>query len=148
MGGIATGAPVLAALFLIAALASLAMPGSANFVGELYILFGAFSSHLVLGLVASVGVALAAVYMIRLYQRSMHNRPGPGVEPRELGRGDVALLAPLAVVILGLSFYPQFLLERSKESAAAAVRPAGLIAGTAEPVEPAGEPAAVKDPPR
>ena len=77
-------APVLAALFLIVALANLAMPGSANFVGELYILFGAFEAKLACGLVASAGVALAAVYMIRLYQRAMHNRVGPAVESREI----------------------------------------------------------------
>ena len=58
------------------------MPGSSNFVGELYILFGTFQSKIVYGLVASVGVVFAAVYMIRLYQRSMHNRPGPDVESR------------------------------------------------------------------
>ena len=44
MGGIAFRAPVLAALFLIVALAILAMPGSANFVGELIVLFGAFET--------------------------------------------------------------------------------------------------------
>ena len=68
-------APVLAALFLIVALATLAMPGSGNFIGEILILFGTFEDKLVYGLVASVGVVLAAVYMIRLYQR--HDaRPG------------------------------------------------------------------------
>ena len=41
MGGLAYRAPVLAALFLIVTLATLAMPGSANFVGELLVLFGA-----------------------------------------------------------------------------------------------------------
>ena len=41
------------------------MPGSPNFVGEILILFGAFEDKLVFGVVASVGVALAAVYMIR-----------------------------------------------------------------------------------
>ncbi len=82
MGGMALRAPVLAALFLIVALATLAMPGSPNFVGEILILFGAFEDQLVYGLVASVGVVLAAVYMIRLFQRSMHNRVGPGAEPR------------------------------------------------------------------
>ena len=69
LGGIAFRAPVLATLFLIVALATLAMPGSANFVGEILILFGAFEDKFVFGLVASVGVVLAAVYMIRLFQR-------------------------------------------------------------------------------
>src|SRR5918912_3679861 len=40
MGGIAFRAPVLASLFLIVALATLAMPGSSNFIGEFLILFG------------------------------------------------------------------------------------------------------------
>ena len=71
-------APVLAALFLIIALATLAMPGSANFVGEILILFGTFEDKLVYGLVASAGVVLAAVYMIRLFQGTMHNRVGAG----------------------------------------------------------------------
>ena len=47
MGGIAFRAPVLAALFLIVALATLAMPGSANFVGEFFILLGLFGTKLV-----------------------------------------------------------------------------------------------------
>ena len=88
-------APVLAALFLIVALATLAMPGSANFVGEILILFGAFEDKLVYGLVASVGVVLAAVYMIRLFQRTMHNRAGPAVESREIDGVNLAAIAPL-----------------------------------------------------
>ena len=79
MGGIALRAPVLAALFLIVTLATLAMPGSPNFVGEILILFGALEDKLVFGLIASVGVVLASVYAIRLFQKSMHNRVGPGV---------------------------------------------------------------------
>src|SRR5204863_6169779 len=87
MGGIAFRAPVLAALFLIVALATLAMPGSSNFAGELLILFGTFQTKIVYGLVASLGVVLAAVYMIRFYQRSMHNRLGANAESRDLALG-------------------------------------------------------------
>src|SRR6476469_2268257 len=74
MGGMATRAPVLAALLLITALATLAMPGSGNFVGELLILFGIFGTKFAYGVLASFGVALAAVYMIRFFQRTMHGR--------------------------------------------------------------------------
>ena len=45
MGGIAMRAPVLAALFLIVAFATLAMPGSSNFVGEFLILLGVFKAE-------------------------------------------------------------------------------------------------------
>src|SRR5205814_8514721 len=86
MGGIGFRAPVFAALFLVVALATLAMPGSSNFMGELLILFGTFSTKLVFGLVAGAGVALAAVYLIRFYPRAMHHRPAPGVGPRDLTR--------------------------------------------------------------
>jgi NADH-quinone oxidoreductase subunit M len=116
MGGLATRAPVLAALFLIAALAALAMPGSGNFVGELYILFGIFDSKIAFGIVASAGVVLAAVYMIRMYQRAMHNRLSPGAESRELSRADFGLIAPLVAVIIFLGVYPNFVLARTQTS--------------------------------
>ena len=113
MGGIAFRAPVLAALFLVVALATLAMPGSSNFVGELLILFGTFDQKLAYGIVASVGVVLAAVYMIRFYQRSMHNRVGPHVESRDLALGpELSVIAPLVLIILALGVYPNFLLHR------------------------------------
>src|SRR4051795_13277025 len=117
MGGIAFRAPVLAALFLIVALATLAMPGSSNFAGELLILFGIFDQKLAYGIVASVGVALAAVYMIRFYQQSMHNRVAPGVESRDLALPDLATIVPVVGVILALSIYPQIVLQRSEPAA-------------------------------
>ena len=79
-GGIAFRAPVLAVLFLIAALATLAMPGSANFAGEFLILLGTFDSVQAIAIIASIGVVLASVYALRMYIRSMHNRVGPKVE--------------------------------------------------------------------
>jgi NADH-quinone oxidoreductase subunit M len=116
MGGIAFRAPVLAGLFLIVALATLAMPGSSNFVGELLILFGILSTKLAFGVLAGGGVVLAAVYMIRLYQRSMHNRMGAAVESRDLTRGELVTIAPLVAVILALGFYPHFIVRRTQRS--------------------------------
>ena len=74
MGGMALRAPVLAALFLIVALATLAMPGSANFIGEFYILNGLFQAKIVFAFIAISGVAMSAYYALRLYQQTMHNR--------------------------------------------------------------------------
>jgi NADH-quinone oxidoreductase subunit M len=127
MGGLAFRAPVLAALFLITALATLAMPGSSNFVGELLILFGAFSTKIAFGLVASVGVALAAVYMIRVYQRSMHNRTGPNVESRDVTRWELATIAPLVAVIVALGVYPHFIVSRTERSTMKRVEQASVF---------------------
>jgi NADH-quinone oxidoreductase subunit M len=132
MGGMAFRAPVLAAVFLIVAFATLAMPGSSNFVGELYILFGTFqkSNTFVYGVVASVGVVFAAVYMIRFFQRAMHNPVGPHVESRDLALGpELSVIAPLVLVILALGVYPNFLLHRinafapSQDRAQVALKP-------------------------
>ena len=84
MGGIAMRAPVLAALFLIVTMALLAIPGSANFIGEFYILNGVFQEKIVFAIVASLGVAMAAYYALRLFQHAMHNRKPEGVESREI----------------------------------------------------------------
>jgi NADH-quinone oxidoreductase subunit M len=121
LGGMAFRAPVLAALFLVTALATLAMPGSANFVGEILILFGTFEDNLVYGLVASVGVVLAAVYMIRLYQGTMHGRVGPAVESREIDRVNLAAVAPLVALMIALGVYPHFVVERTERDVQQAI---------------------------
>jgi NADH-quinone oxidoreductase subunit M len=121
MGGIAFRAPVLAALFLVVAFATLAMPGSANFVGEFYILLGVFQSKLAIALVASVGVVLASVYALRMFIRAVHNRVGERVESREIGRADALIVVPLVAVIVAIAVYPQLALRRAEPSVKASV---------------------------
>jgi NADH-quinone oxidoreductase subunit M len=124
-GGIAFRAPVLAVLFLVVALATLAMPGSANFAGEFLILLGVFNSKLAIALIASLGVILASVYALRFYIRAMHNRVGPGVTSFELRLVDGLVLVPLVLVILAFAVYPQRALDsgqRAVKATVAAVR--------------------------
>jgi NADH-quinone oxidoreductase subunit M len=116
MGGIAFRAPVLAGLFLIVALATLAMPGSSNFVGEFMILLGVFKAKLAIAVIAFAGVVGAAFYALRVFIGAMHNRVGPKVSSREIGMSDLAALVPIVVVILAFAFYPQFALRRSEPS--------------------------------
>ncbi|HEY7933315.1 MAG TPA: NADH-quinone oxidoreductase subunit M [Solirubrobacteraceae bacterium] len=129
MGGIAFRAPVLAALFLIVALATLAIPGSSNFAGEFLILLGAFNAKLAIAIIAFSGVVMASVYALRLLIRSMHNRVGPKVHSRELTLRDGAVLVPLVAVILLLALYPQFALRRSERAVSAAVSAAHALSG-------------------
>jgi len=121
MGGLAFRAPVLTALFLIVALATLAMPGSPNFVAEFLILLGVFQEKIVFAIVASVGVVLAAVYMLRAYIRTMHGRVGPRATSREMRRRDGLVLVPLVAVLLFLAVYPQFALRRAEPGVLTAV---------------------------
>ncbi len=116
MGGQAMRAPLLAALFLVVTMATLAIPGSANFIGEFYILNGVFQSKVVFAFVAAVGVALAAFYALRLYQRTMHNRLPEGAVSREISLRDGLVLAPLVAVIVALALYPGLILDRGEAS--------------------------------
>jgi NADH-quinone oxidoreductase subunit M len=116
MGGISFRAPVLATLFLIVVLAWLAMPGSANFIGEFYILLGVFKAKLVIAVIAFAGVVGAAVYALRAFIGSMHNRVGPRVDSRDIRLTEAVPIVPIVFVILVLAFYPQFLLKRSEPS--------------------------------
>ena len=137
MGGIAFRAPVLAALFLIAALATLAIPGSANFVGEFLILLGVFESKLAVSFIAATGVILASVYALRMFIRTMHNRVGPRVTSREMTVRDGLVLVPLVLCILAFALYPQRALRDSEPAVEAAVRSAapggGVQAAAGEP---------------
>ena len=124
MGGIAFRAPILATLFLITTFVWLAMPGSANFVGEFMILLGVFNTKLPIALVASLGVVGAAAYALRAFITTMHNRVGPRVSSFDISLVDALPVVGLLAVILVLAFYPQFGLKRSQPTVNAVVAPA------------------------
>ncbi len=133
LGGLAMRAPVLAALFLIVTLATLAMPGSANFIGEFYILIGVFQAKIVYAFVAIIGVALAAFYAIRLFQRTMHNRLAENADSREIALRDAAVLVPLVACIVALALYPGLILSRGQ---AAVQDKVAAVASSSKPVPP------------
>ena len=116
MGGIAFRAPVLAALFLIVTLANLAMPGSSNFVGEFLILLGVFHSKLVIAIIAFTGVGMAAVYSLRFFIKTMHNRVGAEVESHDINFREGLVLVPLVAVILFFALYPQLALHKGEQT--------------------------------
>jgi NADH-quinone oxidoreductase subunit M len=135
MGGIAMRAPVLAALFLIVTLATLAMPGSGNFVGEFLILLGVFHAKLAIAAIAFTGVVLASVYMLRMFIRTMHNRTGAEVQSRDIVLADAVVLVPVVGVILLFAFYPQFALQRSEPAVKASVATAQASSSAAVAVK-------------
>jgi NADH-quinone oxidoreductase subunit M len=114
MGGLALRAPILAGLFLIVTLATLAMPGSSNFAAEFLILLGVFRDNVVIAIVASAGVVMASVYMLRFFIRTMHNRLGPAAESREIRFADGLVLVPAILAILALALYPQLPLKKGE----------------------------------
>ncbi len=87
-GGVAAMAPVLAAVFLVAGLASLALPGTNSFVSEFLVLIGSFQDRPVFAVLATLGIILAALYILLMYQRTMHGPPrGVLASPADGGPG-------------------------------------------------------------
>ncbi|WP_448617441.1 NADH-quinone oxidoreductase subunit M [Geodermatophilus sp. URMC 65] len=81
-GGVARQAPLLAGTFLVACLAALALPGTNSFVSEFLVLIGSFPTRPVFTILATVGIILAALYALLVYQRTMHGPPrGVLLEP-------------------------------------------------------------------
>ncbi|WP_030620087.1 NADH-quinone oxidoreductase subunit M [Streptomyces sclerotialus] len=107
-GGVQKVAPVLAGTFLIGGLATLSLPGLAPFVSEFLVLVGTFSRYPVIGIIATAGIVLAALYVLVLYQRTMTGpvkaevRGMPDLKAREL-----VVVAPLIALLLFLGVYPK-----------------------------------------
>ena len=116
MGGMARHAPVLAALFIIVTMALLAIPGSANFVGEYFILQGVFETKVAIAVVASVGIALAAFYALRMYQQTMHDREAAAGVSREIAFREAIVLVPLVACIVALALYPGLITSRGTDA--------------------------------
>jgi NADH-quinone oxidoreductase subunit M len=107
-GGVQTPAPMLAGLFLLAGLSSLSLPGLSPFVSEFLVLVGAFVHNWWYAAFAVLGIILAAIYILLMYQRTMTGPPRPEVAGmRDLNAREIGALAPLALLIVVLGFFPQ-----------------------------------------
>ncbi|MGW0361931.1 NADH-quinone oxidoreductase subunit M [Streptomyces sp. NPDC002990] len=111
-GGVQKVAPVLAGTFLIGGLATLSLPGLAPFVSEFLVLVGTFARYPVAGIVATLGIVLAALYTLVLYQRTM---TGPVKEEvrtmPDLRLREVLVVAPLVALLIGMGVYPKVLTD-------------------------------------
>ena len=112
-GGIQSVAPLLAGSFLVAGLSSLALPGLNGFVSEFLVLIGSFSRHRLLATLATLGIVLAALYVLIAYQRTMTgpvnieaNKSMPDLSLRER-----FVIAPVLGLIVVLGVYPRPVLD-------------------------------------
>jgi NADH-quinone oxidoreductase subunit M len=111
-GGVQKVAPVLAGLFLISGLAGLALPGLSTFVSEFLVLVGTFTRYEAAAVLATVGIILAAIYILWMYQRTMTGPVVPEVASMpDLKARELWAVVPLVVLIVGLGVYPQPLLK-------------------------------------
>jgi NADH-quinone oxidoreductase subunit M len=111
-GGVQRVAPLLAGSFLVMGLASLALPGLSSFVSEFLVLVGTYTRYPVYAVLATLGIVLAAIYVLLWYQRVA---TGPATERvkgfRDLGRREMLAITPLIALIIAIGFFPKPLLD-------------------------------------
>ncbi|HLY61170.1 MAG TPA: NADH-quinone oxidoreductase subunit M [Terriglobia bacterium] len=126
-GGLATAIPVFSTFFLIVTLSSLGLPALNGFVGEFLIIVGSFHVKAAYAALAAVGVVLAAVYLLWMYQRvffgevtNPKNQNLPDIDAREK-----FILVVLVLVILWMGVYPNPFLRRIDVSSAQVIQRVG-----------------------
>jgi NADH-quinone oxidoreductase subunit M len=107
-GGLQRVTPVMAWLFFIAGMSSLALPGLSSFVSEFLVLVGTYTRYPVAAIIGTFGIVLAALYILIPIQKTLHGPITPGNE----GMADLSLreklaIAPVIAVIIAMGFYPK-----------------------------------------
>ena len=108
-GGLVNRMPLYAAFFMVFTLANVGMPGTSGFIGEFLTMLGAFLHNSWLAIFSATGVILSAAYALFLYRRIIF---GALVKPslktiQDLTPREIALLAPLVIITIGLGIYPK-----------------------------------------
>jgi NADH-quinone oxidoreductase subunit M len=104
----ARGRPALATVLMTTGVIALAVPLSTAFAGEFLILAGVFQQGWWWAVIGAAGIVLAAMYMLRAISGVLHQEPGPAVSDAalDLRLGELAVVVPLVVCLLGLSAWP------------------------------------------
>ncbi|AHF76412.1 NADH-quinone oxidoreductase chain M [Sodalis praecaptivus] len=113
MGGLWGRLSFIPALSLFFAVATLGMPGTGNFVGEITILFGSFPVVPVITVISTFGLVFASVYSLIMMQRAYYGpakstEPLPGMTLRER-----LIILLLVVLLVLLGFFPQPIMDTS-----------------------------------
>jgi NADH-quinone oxidoreductase subunit M len=122
-GGLWKSVPVFSFFFLVVAMSSAGLPGLNGFVGEFTILLGAFASNPFFAVLGTVGIILAAWYLLTAFRAIAQ---GPVTNPAnekgvlpDLNRGEMAMLVPLVLLFFLIGLFPNLFLNKINPSVAA-----------------------------
>ncbi|PWB48593.1 MAG: NADH-quinone oxidoreductase subunit M [Candidatus Methylomirabilota bacterium] len=117
-GGLSRPLPRFALCFLVVVMSSIGLPGLNGFVGEFLILAGTFRVHKGLAVLAAIGIVLAAIYMLWMWQRVMwgQSRRADNLTLRDMSRREMAMLVPIILLIVWIGLNPNPLLRRMDAS--------------------------------
>ncbi len=106
-GGLSKPMPRYATCLVIFALSSLGLPGTNSFIGEFLVLVGSFLYSKAIAAIATLGIILAAVYLLWMVQRIAFGVPSEKTaQLADLNWCEMATLVPLIVLIFWIGFFP------------------------------------------
>lgn len=113
-GGVINVMPRFAAFFMLFAMANAGLPGTSGFVGEFLVIMGASKVNFWFAFLAATSLILGAAYTLWMYKRVVF---GPVANEhvaamKDLNWREFAILAVLAVTVLGMGLYPQLFIEK------------------------------------
>ena len=134
LGGLAARMPAYAALLMLFALASMGLPGTSGFVGEILVIVGALKVNFWVSLLAATGMVLGAAYMLVMLRAVLFDKTTrPELDRlKDLRPTEWAMLAPLAVMVMWLGIYPSSFTHIFDAPVAAMVQ--SHVAALAQPV--------------
>ncbi len=106
MGGLWEQVPVMGAIGLIFSMASLGLPGLANFIAELLILMGAFKSSMLITSIACLGLIAATIYSLRIIQKVFLGDKRGDWHINDLSIREKIVSASMVIVIVILGLFP------------------------------------------
>ena len=112
-GGLVHRMPRYAGVFMVFMLASVGLPGTSGFIGEFLVLMGAFQANVWVAALATTGIILGATYMLYLYRRVVFGELTKDdlKDMLDLNRREIAIFAPLIVLVIWMGVYPQPFLD-------------------------------------
>ena len=135
-GGLQRVTPVMAWTFFIAGMSSLALPGLSSFVSEFLVLVGTYTRYPVAAIIGTLGIILAALYILIPVQKILHGPTTPGNENlTDLNLREKIAIAPVILVIVLMGFYPKPVLDLINPTSEQVVTNAGF----SDPVAKVGE---------
>ena len=107
-GGLVNRMPIYAFTFMIFMLASVGLPGTAGFVGEILVLVGVYQVNTWVAALAALGVILSAAYMLWLYRRIIFGQLEKDdlKQIADMNAREIALFAPLVILAVLMGIYP------------------------------------------
>ena len=118
-GGLTKTAPLLTGFFLVASLSSIALPGLAGFVGEFMVLTGTYQRNQIVAVIATLGIILAAIYMLWLYQRVFTGPENDSTKNiLDLDVKQSLILTPVVVLTILFGLFPAPVIKVSETAVA------------------------------